>query len=118
MINKNQSNRRDYARVTVRVPVEIQADISTSPLRCATTDLSLSGCYIETIFPFPIGTSVDLKLSLDTIVLIAANVVTRDPQVGNGIRFVRMLREDRETLKAFLEVAEQAQEAGLRMVEV
>ncbi len=33
-----------------------------------------------------------------------AAVVTCDPQVGNGIRFIRMLPEDREALKAFLEV--------------
>ena len=93
------------------MPVQIQTDASRSPIRGATADLSLSGCYIETIFPFPIGTNLDLQLSMETTVLIAATVVTCDPQVGNGIRFIRMLPEVREVLKAFLETAERAQDS-------
>src|ERR1022692_4020914 len=101
----NESNdRRKYTRIRASVPVEIQTDASASPIRGATSDVSLSGCYIETIFPFPIGTNLDLQLSIETTVLIAATVVTCDPQVGNGIRFIRMLPEDREALRAFLEV--------------
>jgi c-di-GMP-binding flagellar brake protein YcgR len=111
MINNYPNNRREYARMTINVPVEIQTDAADSPIRCATADLSLGGCYIETIFPFPVGTNLDLQLSLGTIVLIAATVVTCDPQVGNGIRFMRMLPEDRETLEAFLQAAQQTHES-------
>jgi len=114
MSNRDPNERREYARTKVSVPVEIQTDASGSPVRCATADLSLSGCYIETIFPFPIGTSLDLQLSIETTVLIAATVVTCDPQVGNGIRFIRVLPEDREALEAFLEAAQQAQNSGSR----
>ena len=109
MSNRDPNDRREYARIKVSVPVEIRTDSGVSPIRCATADLSLSGCYIETIFPMPIGTNLDLQLSIETLVLIAATVVTCDPQVGNGIRFVRMLPEDREALKAFLQAAQQAQ---------
>jgi len=114
MSNSDRNDRREYARIKVSVPVEIQTDASGSPIRGATADLSLSGCYIETIFPFPIRTNLDLTLSIETTILIAATVVTCDPQVGNGIRFIRMLPEDREALKAFLEAAEQAQDSGSR----
>ena len=74
--------------------------------------LSLGGCYIETVFPFPIGTDLAVQLSIETTVLIAATVVTCYPQVGNGIKFIRMLPEDREALKAFLEAAQQAEDSG------
>ena len=111
MSNSDPNNRRECPRIKLSVPLEIQTDASASPLRTATADLSLSGCYIETIFPFPVGTNLDLQLSIETTVLIAATVVTCDPQVGNGIRFIRMLPEDEEALKAFLEAA-QAQESG------
>ena len=114
MSNSDPNDRRKYARIKLSVPVEIQTDAGGSPIRGATADLSLSGCYIETIFPFPIGTNLDLQLSIETTILIAATVVTCDPQVGNGIRFIRMLPEDREALKAFLEAAQQAQESGSR----
>ena len=111
MSNSNRNDRREYARIKVSVPVAIQTDADGRRIRGNTADLSLGGCYIETIFPFPIGTNLDLQLSIETTVLIAATVVTCDPQVGNGIRFIRMLQEDREALKAFLEAAQQAQDS-------
>jgi len=116
MTNNSPNNRREYQRVRMSVPVEIYTDAADNPIRCATADLSLGGCYIETIFPFPIGTNLDLQLSLESIVLIAAIVVTCDPQVGNGIRFMRMLPEDREALEAFVQTAQQAQDSGSRAV--
>jgi diguanylate cyclase (GGDEF)-like protein/PAS domain S-box-containing protein len=112
MSASNGDNRRDYARIKVSVPFEIQTEASGGPIRGATTDLSLSGCYIESIFPFPAGTNLDIQLSIQTTVLISAIVVTCDPQVGNGIRFNTMLAEDREALAAFLEAAQQAQDSG------
>jgi len=111
MSNLHPNDRREYARIKVSVPVEIRTESGIGPIRGATADLSLSGCYIETIFPIPIGTNLDLQLSIETVVLIAATVVTCDPQVGNGIRFIRMLPEDREALKAFLQADQQAQDS-------
>jgi c-di-GMP-binding flagellar brake protein YcgR len=107
-MSSDSNNRREHARIKMSVPVEIQTEASGSPIRGATADLSLGGCYIETIFPFPIGTNLDLQLSIETTVLIAAAVVTCDPQVGNGIKFIRMLPEDREALESFLEAAQLA----------
>jgi hypothetical protein len=92
----------------VRVPVELFVEDSESPIRGATADLSLSGCYIETMFPFAIGTILELKLQVDGTLLVLAKVVTCDPQVGNGMQFTKMLPEDIEELRAFLE----AQETG------
>jgi hypothetical protein len=104
-----ESERRGSARRKVRVPVEIYTEGSAAPLRGATSDLSLSGCYIESIFPFPVGTRLDLKLQLEGTLLAAGTVVTSDPQVGNGIHFSRMLPEDIEELRTFLENAEKTQ---------
>ena len=99
-------DRREYPRVKVRVPVELCVEGSDTPLRGATSDLSLSGCYIESVFPFPIGTTLELKLQVDGTLLVLATIVTSDPQVGNGLKFTRMLPEDIEELRAFLEAAE------------
>lgn len=104
-----ENERRGSARFKVRVPVEIYSEGSAAPLRGATSDLSLGGCYIESIFPFPVGTRLDLKLQLEGTLLVAATVVTSDPQVGNGIRFSRMLPEDIEELRTFLENADKTQ---------
>jgi c-di-GMP-binding flagellar brake protein YcgR len=116
MSDHDSNERRKHARIKVSVPVQILTDASDIPIRGATADLSLSGCYIETICPFPIGTNLDLQLSIDAILLIAATVVTCDPQVGNGIRFIRMLPEDREALAVFLEAARQGQDSGSQVL--
>jgi c-di-GMP-binding flagellar brake protein YcgR len=104
-----RQDRRSYRRLKVSVPVELNLEGSESPIRGATSDLSAGGCYIETMFPFPPGTVLDMKLQLNSTLLVAATVVTCDPQVGNGIQFTRMLPEDREELQAFLDATEQAQ---------
>ncbi len=112
MSNSEPNDRREYPRIKLSVPVVMHTDADGGPIRGATSDLSLGGCYIETIFPLPIGTNLDLQLSIGSTVLIAATVVACDPQVGNGIRFLNMLSEDREALAAFLKAAQQAQESG------
>ena len=100
-----QNERRQHRRLKIKVPVELYTENSSSPIRGATSDLSLTGCYIETIFPFPVGTELEMKLQLEGTVLLLGTVVTSDPQVGSGIHFTRMLPEDIEELRAFLEAA-------------
>jgi len=95
--------RRKHPRFKVSVPVEIHAEGSTAPLHCATSDLSLGGCYIESMYPFSAGTCLDLKLEAGGTLIISAKVVTCDPQFGNGIQFLRMLPEDRAALIKFLD---------------
>ena len=109
-----KQERRGYSRLKVRVPVEMQVE-DAAPVRGATSDLSAGGCYIETMFPLPAGTTLDMKLQLENTLLVAATVVTCDPQVGNGIRFERMLPEDHAELQSYLEKLEQdekSKEAG------
>jgi len=105
-----RQDRRAHPRVKVSAPVELHVEGSGSPIRGATCELSLGGCYIETMFPLPKGTTLDLKLRIDTTLLIMASVVTCDPQVGNGIKFTKMLAEDREALETHLAALQQAQD--------
>jgi hypothetical protein len=109
--DEQRPERRSSPRIKVKVPIELFAPDSDVPLRSATSDLSETGCYIETIFPFPIGTVFEMSLQLDGTLLALGTVVTSDPQVGNGIRFTKMLPEDQEELRAYLEAAQQAEEA-------
>ena len=95
--------RREHPRFKVSVPVEVHAEGATAPLHCATSDLSLGGCYIESMYPFPAGTCLDLKLEAGGTLVIPAKVVTCDPQFGNGIEFLRMLPEDKAALAKFLD---------------
>jgi hypothetical protein len=98
--------KRESTRIKVSAPVELYTPESDIPHRCATADLSETGCYIESIFPFPIGTVFEMTLRLDETLLVVGTVVTRDPQVGNGIKFTRMLPEDQEILRAYVQAAQ------------
>lgn len=98
-------HQRKHPRFTVRAPIEIHTEGSNTPIRCATSDLSLGGCYVETMFPFSIGTELELKLQLEGTLLIHAKVVTSFPLVGNGIQFVKILPDDLAELTAFLDSA-------------
>ena len=101
-----EHERRQNTRFEVDIPFELYLEDHQTPFRGATADLSLRGCYIKTIFPFPKGTVVELKLTLNNTLLISGTVVTSDPQVGNGIHFTKMLPEDFAQLNAFLEAHE------------
>ncbi len=111
LMDNSSRNRRESSRLKLRIPIEIEVEGGSGPIRGATADLSAGGCYVETMFPFPVGTTLDLKLQLENTLLVAATVVTCDPQVGNGIRFERMLPEDREELQKYLEAQEQSDES-------
>jgi len=93
----------------MKVPVELFAPGSDVPQRGATSDLSEAGCYIETMFPFPIGTTLEMSLQLEGTLLAVGTVVTCDPQVGNGIEFSKMLPEDQEELRAYVKSVQQAE---------
>jgi len=109
---QRSTERRHHPRFKLNLPVEVHPDSSDTPIHCTTSDVSLGGCYIESMYPFPVGTHLELKLQIhfqandpldDDTLLIFARVVTCDPQFGNGIAFERILPEDRTELAQFLD---------------
>jgi hypothetical protein len=109
MSNQQPSRQRSSPRVKVSVPVELRVPGNDIPHRGATSDISESGCYIETMFPFPIGTIFEMTLQIDGTILALGIVVTCHTQVGNGIKFTKMLPEDQEQLRAYVEAAQQTE---------
>ena len=78
-MNTPDRERRGRQRLKARVPIELYTDKSSSPIRGATSDLSLTGCYIETIFSFPVGTKLEIKLQLEAALVLIGTVMTSDP---------------------------------------
>ncbi len=78
-----------------KVPVELHYP-GSAPMPTSTDELSLCGCYIETMFTMDIGTNLNLVFSLEGGPVSAKGIVaTKYPQVGNGIDFTEMDPEDR-----------------------
>lgn len=96
--------KRGHVRVKISVPIELTQDGSETPLRTKTADLSIRGCYIEMLFTFPVGTPLQVTLQAgDSTILTRGKIVTRHPNVGNGIEFTSMTDKDSETLRQFIE---------------
>jgi PilZ domain len=99
--------RRRYPRMKVAVPVELKQCSGSCPLRVTTTELSLCGFYIETMFTLPKGAELSIALWVDGRRLAAKGVVaTHYPQVGNGIDITEMSSADRASLHKFCETQE------------
>jgi len=95
--------RRRHQRVKVQVSVEIHTDEDAAPLRLSTDDISLCGCYVETMFPLGVGAKVFMTLWLnDKPVRTKAVVATKYPQVGNGFDFVDMSLDDLLKVSEFI----------------
>jgi PilZ domain len=91
----HEAERRRYARVKVQVPVELCAP-GGAPMRTVTQEISLCGCYIESLYTLDKGTKLTVGLSLkDCVIRCNAVVATKHPQVGNGIDFIDMDPNDR-----------------------
>ncbi|HXE90655.1 MAG TPA: PilZ domain-containing protein [Terriglobales bacterium] len=70
------------------------------------TDISLGGCYVESMSPLPAATEVALELESDSDRLRArAAVRVSHPGCGMGLEFLAMEEEDRRTLQRILERA-------------
>ncbi|SRR5579871_4281749 len=112
MGNPPGDERRKYSRAKLRVPVEFRTAEAKVSSRAETTDLSLGGFYLETMFTMPVGTELEVTLHLENPVLAVATVATCDPSFGNGVHFTKILPEDEESLKSYLEKQEKAAESG------
>jgi len=101
-----RQERRRHPRVKMRVRVEVTPAGRKFATGAVTSDISLGGCYIETMFPLAKGTEVEITLHMGEGVLAVGKVMTCDPNIGNGIMFTNILPEDREELRTQLEAAQ------------
>jgi PilZ domain len=99
----NPAEKRRYRRCKVPVQVELHLEGVGAPLRTATSETSLGGCYVETMFTFAVGTLLTMTLWFgDEKVTTECRVATCFPQVGNGIEFIGMSADARTKLDRFL----------------
>ena len=98
------SNRRRWPRHKISFPIELRDERINTPMRINATDVSGNGCYVETILPLPIGTTLRVDFYLeDQHIKISAVIRTCDPGVGNGIEFTGMPLEGKQQFQAYLD---------------
>lgn len=80
-----------------------EAEKDDPPVRCKLTDLSLGGCYLEIISPFPVRTRIVLAMRMAEIELRVEGVVrVMHPEVGMGVEFTQKTSEQREHVEKFI----------------
>jgi PilZ domain len=96
-------DRRKHERFFTSFEIEIKDVENSFPIRGATTDVSLGGCYVATIFPLAVGSQI-----LFTLFIAGENVKghgavqTCHPGVGMGIRFMDLSDNDKSLLEKYL----------------
>jgi PilZ domain len=99
-----EDNRRKYQRHKLSFPLELRDERVNMPMRLNATDISGNGCYVETVMPLPISTSLRVDFWLDQEHISASSIVrTRDPGVGMGIEFTGLTDDAKKRLQEYLE---------------
>jgi len=98
------NNRRKFARHRVSFPLEVRDERVQTPMRVNATDISGNGCYVETILPLAIGTTLRVDFWVDTEKISTSAVVrTSDPGVGMGIEFIGLTPDTKQRVQNHLD---------------
>jgi hypothetical protein len=98
------NNRRRYARHRISFPLEVRDERVNTPMRVNATDISGSGCYVETILPLPIRTTLKVDFWMENDHISTSAVVrTSDPGVGMGVEFIGLTPERQQKLQVHLD---------------
>lgn len=75
-------------RVRVNCPVEVKENGVAAAVRGNMADISPGGCYVETVFPFPVAAELELSFSPQGFPVRAKGSVQYvHPAMGMGIKF-------------------------------
>ncbi|MGA7793924.1 MAG: PilZ domain-containing protein [Candidatus Acidiferrales bacterium] len=68
-----------------------------------TSDLSLVGCYIDTLNPLPSGTAIKMRIAHDDETFFTfGTVVYSKSNMGMGIKFLKVEHNQSEVLRGWL----------------
>lgn len=97
------AERRNAPRFKCRGSADIFVPNISFPTRGQIDDISLSGVYIQTTAPLPVGNAVSLQLAMQGFTFKGdADVRTSHPGVGMGLMFTGMDTENRMILGAII----------------
>jgi hypothetical protein len=101
--NTSTLSRRKWERHKISVVIVLHDDRTNMPMRLTATDISASGCYVETMMPRPIGTGLNADLWIgEEKITTRVLVRTSDPGLGMGIEFVGLKAEHQQRFQDYL----------------
>jgi hypothetical protein len=95
----SRTERRRYPRYQCSGAVQMRKEGTDLPVWVRLADIGLGGCYVETLSPVPLQTTVELIIEAEGLQIRGRGKVrTLHPSVGNGIAFTQMIAEDWQRL--------------------
>jgi hypothetical protein len=97
------TDRRRRPRFEAALPVEVKSAQAT-PIRAEITDISLNGCYVNTLFPVPLDSNVTIVFWLgDDKLVVKGKTCTSVLGLGCGIKFADLSAAAGQRLTEYLE---------------
>ena len=98
-----RSERRCATRLPFIAPIEMVEMRTGSRIQARTSDLSLQGCYVDTLNPLPVGAAVRLQIHRAGMILdVLANVSSRHAGSGMGLVFGEITEPQRAVVESWL----------------
>jgi len=98
--------RRRAPRFPFIASAEVHSESAGTRLVARISDISASGCYVDTIYPLTDGTPIRLKILTETRVFEArATVVYSHTYLGMGLMFGEVLANSQDVLQNWLPAA-------------
>jgi PilZ domain-containing protein len=95
--------RRVHKRVSCTGPVVITPESGAAPMQATLSDISVSGCYVETQSTLSVHSRIHLAITIDGKEVHASGIVrTSHPGVGMGLSFTTLGLHDRDELSMII----------------
>ncbi|MGB2621496.1 MAG: PilZ domain-containing protein [Candidatus Acidiferrum sp.] len=100
------SERRRTPRYTFIASAELIEESSEVRIATRVSELSMNGCYLDMMNPFPLGTLVLVKISAgDAYFQARSKIVYAQTNMGAGVSFLEVEAEYQPVLERWLEEA-------------
>lgn len=100
------SERRRTPRYTFIASAELIEEASDVRIATRVSELSLYGCYLDMMNPFPVGTLVLVKISVgDAFFEAKSKIVYSQPNMGAGVVFLVTEAQYQPVLERWLDEA-------------
>src|SRR5665213_2180152 len=101
--SEEHPQRRSVRRCLFVASAEVNELRSATKLVLRTSELSIGGCYFDTLNPFPEGTLIKCRiLRVEGVFESKARVVYSHPGFGMGVAFMGMAPDQRTMLENWL----------------
>jgi len=102
-----EQDRRRTPRFSFVATAEVVADASDERVAAGVSELSLHGCYLDMVNPFPLSTQLSIKIfAEDEVFQSKGRIIYLHPGIGAGVAFLDVAPQFRAVLESWLDAAE------------